>query len=342
MSDTLSPVKGHEREIFMDILRGFAILGIFIANLDAFVWWDFVKPGASGPMLFPVWDERMLFLHHVFIEGKFYSIFSFLFGWGVSLQIIRAQAQGLKYVRRRLAVMLLLGAMHLLLWPGDIVFLYAMLGFVLLLFRKFSNKTILTTGILLVISPILLYALKMWSPVFNAPSAFLYDIGAKADEKLIGVTGEESFQNYIRTTGWWGLFKGDLSGFFYRYGDLFFQSRISKVLGMMLIGMYVGRTHFYKNIAEHKKLLFYIIAFAIVIALPANYMLAKYMAMHDGSYPSLKINGLYRTIAYAVGVAPLAAGYIAVFMLLFQTTRFKKTMSWLAPVGKMAFTNYIT
>ncbi|MFT3912475.1 MAG: DUF418 domain-containing protein [Ferruginibacter sp.] len=47
-------------------------------------------------------------------------------------------------------------------------------------------------------------------------------------------------------------------------------------------------------------------------------------------------------MAYAVGVAPLAAGYIAVFMLLFQTTRFKKTMSWLAPVGKMAFTNYIT
>lgn len=344
METNLSPVKANEREIFMDVLRGFAILGIFIANLDAFTWWDFVKPGSAGRLLLPNWDGKMLFLHHMFVEGKFYSIFSFLFGWGISIQLMRSEAQGIKsvsFIRRRLAVMLVLGALHLMIWPGDIVFLYALLGFVLLLFRKLSNKALLITGALLILSPILLYALKMNFPVLNKPSQFLFTAGKWADEKLIGVTSDDSFRHYIRTANWWEIFKGDLSGFFWRYADLFFQSRISKVLGMMLIGMAVGRTNFYKNIAQHKKLLYYIIGFGILVALPANYILARYMQAHDGSYYNLTAKGLYRTIAYAIGVAPLAAAYIAIFMFSFRTTAGGKILSFLAPVGKMAFTNYI-
>ena len=65
------------------------------------------------------------------------------------------------------------------------------------------------------------------------------------------------------------------------------------------------------------------------------------MQANDGSYNQLKMGGLYRTIYYAIGVAPLAAVYISLFMLSFQTTAGKKILSVLAPVGKMAFTNYI-
>ncbi len=64
----------------MDALRGFAILGIFIANLRGFSFYGFADDVATGRMLLPRWDGKMLFLHHMFIEGKFYSIFSFLFG----------------------------------------------------------------------------------------------------------------------------------------------------------------------------------------------------------------------------------------------------------------------
>ena len=109
----------------------------------------------------------------------------------------------------------------------------------------------------------------------------------------------------------------------------------------MMIGAVVGRTNFYKNIDQHKKLLYYIIAFGILIAIPANYVLAKYMIAQDGSYGGYKINGFYRTIAYAIGVAPLAATYIALFMLAFQSKVWKRILSILAPVGKMAFSNYI-
>lgn len=79
----------------------------------------------------------------------------------------------------------------------------------------------------------------------------------------------------------------------------------------------------------------------IVIALPANYMLAEYMQLHDGSYNGYQSKGLFRTIAYALGVAPLAVAYIASFMLIFQTRAGKKILSLLAPAGKMAFTNYV-
>ena len=71
----LTPVQTKEREIFMDVLRGFAILGIFIANLNSFSFYN-EGAGATGPWLLGQWDHKMHYLHHMFVEGKFYSIFS--------------------------------------------------------------------------------------------------------------------------------------------------------------------------------------------------------------------------------------------------------------------------
>lgn len=341
---TFTPVKSGERESFMDVLRGFAILGIFIANLNAFAWASFAEPGSTSSMKIPGWDDKMLFLHHLFIEGKFYSIFSFLFGWGVALQLMNLEAKGIPpapFIRRRLLFMLLFGACHLLLWPGDIVFLYAMLGFVLLPFRRFSNKTLLISGISFFLLPVLLYWLKMKFPVLNTPAEFMYKTGERVDFSLTGINSEEAFRAYIKNANWFDILKGDLGGFFFRYGDLFFQSRFSKVFGVMLIGMAAGRSGFYRNIDQHKKVLYYIIGFGIIVALPANYFLAGYMENKDGAYYRLTNEGLYRTISYAIGVVPLAAAYVAICMLLFKNAACKKIMMLAAPVGKMAFSNYI-
>jgi uncharacterized protein len=91
---SLAPVQINERETFMDVLRGFAILGIFIANLGSGFSWYSESAHATGPMLVPELDHKMSFLHHLFIEGKFYSIFSLLFGWGIALQFKRADSKG--------------------------------------------------------------------------------------------------------------------------------------------------------------------------------------------------------------------------------------------------------
>ncbi len=339
----LSPVQTKEREIFMDVLRGFAILGIFIANLNGFSWYN-EQAQATGPYLLPELDHKMSFLHHMFIEGKFYSIFSLLFGWGIALQIKRGAASGINpmpTIRRRILFMLLLGAVHLLIWPGDIVFFYALLAFILLPLRKFSNKTLLIAGGILIISPILLYAAKSQWTWLNAPAGLLYQTGQQLDTKLLGVTSEADYMAMVKNASWWDVLKGNISGFFYRYGYLFFVSRIPKVLGVFLIGYVLGRSDFYKNIGQHKKTVLIIIAAGLLIGLPANYYLARYMTYFMNDYWNLKTKGLYQTIAYALGVVPLALAYIGLFMLSFQTVAGKKILSLLAPVGKMAFSNYI-
>ena len=340
----LAPVQTKDREIFMDVLRGFAILGIFIANLGTGFSWYNEQAHSTGPYLLPELDHKMSFLHHMFIEGKFYSIFSLLFGWGIALQFKRADAKGINAaptVKRRLFFMLLLGAVHLLIWPGDIVFFYAILGFILLPLRKFSNKTLLITGVILILSPILLYWAKMTWPVLNYPAELLVKTGIKVDGALLNLKSEEDFMNIMKHGSWFDQLKGNISGFFFRYQYLFFVSRVPKVLGMFLIGYVVGRSDFYKNILQHKKLLYWIIGIGLIIGLPANFYLARYMTYFNNDYFGQKTKGLYQTIFYALGVVPLAMAYVGLFMLSFQTAVGKKILSVLAPVGKMAFSNYI-
>jgi uncharacterized protein len=323
---TLAPVQTNQRETFMDVLRGFAILGIFIANLNGFSWYS-DQAKATGPYLLPAADDTMSFIHHMLIEGKFYSIFSLLFGWGIALQIKRGIAGGtnpMPTIRRRLFFMLLLGAVHLLIWPGDIVFFYALLAF-----------------ILLPLSPMLLYWLKMTWPVLNYPAELMVKTGIKVDGALMNIQSEEQFMKIMKEGNWFDQLKMNISGFFFRYNYLFFVSRVPKVLGVFLIGFVLGRSDFYRNITQHKKLLYWIIGGGLAIGLPANYFLAHYMSNHMGDYFQLKTKGLYQTIVYALGVVPLALAYVGLFMLGFQTSAGKKILSVLAPVGKMAFSNYI-
>lgn len=341
---TIQPTKNAEREIFLDALRGFAILGIFIANLGGFSEFN-GDANITSPWILEGWDDIMEFLHSMLIEGKFYSIFSVLFGWGIALQLKKGAEIGvdsLSTIRRRLLVMLLLGAFHLLIWIGDIVFFYALVGFLLLTFRKFSNKTLLITATLLVLSPILLYWLKMTYPVLNSPARFLFQTGNLLEGKLYGIKSEADYLNYIKNANWFDVAKLNVCGFFYRYGHLIFVSRIPKVLGMFLIGYLIGRSDFYKNLKQNKKIVYWVIGIGLLIGLPANFMLAHYMSAPGNAYYQLKTDGWYETIAYAFGVAPLALAYVGLFMLSFKTAIGHKILVLISPVGKMAFTNYIT
>lgn len=338
------PTQNNERETFMDALRGFAILGIFIANLAHL---SFYNEGAKivSPYIVEGWDHSVRFLHYMFIEGKFYSIFSLLFGWGIALQLKRGAAKGidsLSIVRRRLFFMLLLGALHLLIWTGDIVFFYALLGFIMLPLRKFSNKILLITGVLLILSPILLYGLKMSFPVLNYPAEKLYEIGDRITTFFFGEMTQEKYMNLMHEGSWYDQLKVNLAEFFYRYGYLFYVSRIAKVMGMFLIGFVIGRSDFYKNLQLQKKTVYTIISVGLVVGLVFNYFLASYMSSPiSGEYYNLKLSGWYLTIYYALGVVPLALTYVGLMMLSFQTKLGNRLLQLVAPVGKMAFTNYL-
>lgn len=225
----IKPVAAAEREIFMDVLRGIAILGIFIANLNGFSWY-FPDPENTGPWLLPEQDKTMAFLHHMFIEGKFYSIFSLLFGWGIALQLKRASDKGIdavSFVKRRLRWMLLFGAVHLMIWPGDIVFFYALLGFLLLPMRKLSDMALILTGSVLILSPIALYAAKSYWPELNLPVGILFETGTYLQGAITGVplSTNEEFAAYLKNAGFGYI--GEVGPVYYTlFGVLVFAGQV--------------------------------------------------------------------------------------------------------------------
>jgi len=159
--EQVAPVPPAQRIEVVDILRGFAIFGILVVNMGFF----------AGPLLeaasgFPSWtspaDRIASTLITFLATGKFFTLFSTLFGLGLAIQMQRAEAKGVPIAPlniRRLLVLLVIGIVHAtLLWYGDILTYYALLGFVLLLFRDAEPRTLLRWAAILIALPILLNA----------------------------------------------------------------------------------------------------------------------------------------------------------------------------------------
>ena len=151
-----APVSGTERISSLDVLRGVAILGILVINIYAFAmpFSAYSNPllmGGTDPLNMGTW-----FFTHIFVEQKFLSIFSMLFGAGIILMTGRAEQRGAKYGRifyRRQFWLLILGALHAyFIWLHDILFLYAAIGMLAYLFRNRTPRALIisASGLLLV------------------------------------------------------------------------------------------------------------------------------------------------------------------------------------------------
>ena len=156
------PVAGSERFFAVDVLRGFALLGILAMNIVGFGW---PSPAYEDPFRgggFEGLDRGIWFFNHMFFEMKMMTIFSMLFGAGLVLMDQRAEARGAK-IRgvyfRRVFWLLMIGLIHAyLIWWGDILVLYAETGFFLYFFRNLAPRTLIILGIsaMLVLAPIVL------------------------------------------------------------------------------------------------------------------------------------------------------------------------------------------
>lgn len=342
MEKRLTPVTSQERIEYMDLLRGIAIFGILVANLR---WFSLYSPDVKGLFSFPETDPYIYLLQHVFIESKFYSIFSLLFGWGIAIQISRSKkddASTAAFIRRRLWFMMLLGGIHLFfIWEGDIVFLYGLVGFILVALRKYSNRTVFITGILLLLSPVLLYFLKMKWPVLNFPAEYLYHLGEKMyqffgwidqDTSRTGVLSEsKSIITSVEIT---------LSDAPYRFAYLFEVSRIPKVLGAMLIGFFIGRTDLYSKMMKHKKAMFRTTIAGLIVFVPLNYLLEGVLK-NEQAYYQFEIEGLVYAIADSLMVFPQALVYMMALALMFEKKWIKRLLHPVLAVGRTAFSNYV-
>ena len=128
----MAPSSGPVRERIgtLDVLRGVAVGGILLANVLVFFGVHLLPADRAAALPTATADRVAAFLEHVLVEGKFYSIFSLLFGIGFGLQLTRGGDAAVPRFRRRLRILLAIGAVHaVLLWAGDILMLYALLGF---------------------------------------------------------------------------------------------------------------------------------------------------------------------------------------------------------------------
>ncbi len=341
MTVTATPVLQNERVDLLDVLRGFAILGILLDNMFGFTGWGFLTMQQREAIPTFYGDVILGLSELAFVNGKFYSLFSLLFGIGFSIILIRNEQKGinpLKIFYRRLIVLAVFGAAHLLfLWEGDILFLYALVGFILPLFRKCSDKTLLTWAVILIASPILIDIIKVILHVKTGD--FLEKIGQGIDKKT-GIPTDENFGHYLydNGAGWKEWRNWQASGWAYRYSYIIESNRIPKVLGMFLVGFYAGRKMIYAKPEEHQSLFRKMRKWGFIIGIPCSIALALLEAF--GKHIP-EPEGLFGTIAYAVSVVPLSLAYMASICLFWVKTNGENKWKRLAPVGRMAMTNYI-
>ena len=156
------PLPARDRLVALDVLRGVAVGGILLANTFVFFGLFSIPPERAAAFSSHGLDRVVEFLEHVLVEGKFYSIFSLLFGIGFGVQLARGGDAAVARFRRRLRVLLLIGAVHaLLIWAGDILLLYALLGFTMPWFARTDARSPAEVDVGLLATPTVLYVVAV-------------------------------------------------------------------------------------------------------------------------------------------------------------------------------------
>jgi uncharacterized protein len=332
----IGPISSKERIEILDVLRGLAIGGILIGNMQWFSGYGMMPAEFTAQI--PLADRITHFLVHFFVEGKFYSIFSFLFGFGFALQIARAEERGdtrASLFKRRLFWLLIIGLLHAyLLWAGDILSIYALVGFVLILFRRKSNESLLKWAFWLMLIPILTYIVIYILFVAFVPEKALAGFEAGQLERWNQMVRQVSRGSYLEIMG-----DFNLQYIVGRYAGLILQMRLPKILAMFLLGFYAYRRGFFQDPARHQPLIRRVLIYALFLGLIGNVAFAA-LAKSEADFPPTP-SGIVGVIAYAFGVPALALFIIALITTLWQKSVWRAPLTFLAPVGRMALTNYI-
>jgi len=263
----ISPVSLQERIEIIDVLRGLAVCGILIGNLQWFSGYGMMPLSLQRQT--PLTDQVTRFLVHFFVEGKFYSIFSFLFGFGFALQIARATERGdtkVSLFKRRLFWLLVIGLLHAyLLWAGDILSIYALMGFLLILFRRKTDGALLKWTLILIVIPVLTYILLYILFIAFVPPETLAKLDAAQLDMWNDAVSRVPQSSYLQIiTGY------NLHYIVGRYASLILEMRLPKILAMFLLGFYAYRRRFFQDLSSHQALIRRLLVYGLVLGLIGN------------------------------------------------------------------------
>lgn len=337
-AETPAPLPSAERLATLDILRGFALMGILIMNMPGFSssWWAEV----DGSHLWPGAADRLAEqLRDLLFSGKFNGMFSLLFGLGFTMQFARMQAQdpagAATLYLRRLAVLFVLGLLHgCLFWPGDILHMYALLGLVMVYgLRHASERTLLwlmaacllygpLAGALrlLLTTPELVAAQVAEGRLFDADSNAAYGRGSLLDTAVMSTRiMASSFSNPWHA---WGTFGGYVS-----------------IALTMLIGIYAGRRDWARRIPELLPQLRRWMWWVLAIGLCTGAAFTLIFELHRTPGPSaVKMLG---GMCYRISRVAMMVFYILAIVRLAQRPAAQKWLAPLGAAGRMPLSNYL-
>ncbi|WP_456271852.1 DUF418 domain-containing protein [Bacillus sp. AK031] len=319
----LQPVRQKERILSLDVIRGFSLLGIFIINMisfhspflyvDHYTWWK--TPG----------DQQLYPWIDIFVQASFYPLFAMLFGYGLALQQERSLEKGSGFYPlavRRLLVLLVIGCIHaFLVWSGDILINYALIGLLLLLFMKLPGKALIWTGALLFLLPQVFFSilLILVSLTDQTGVAFYSDITNIKDS--ISAYSGGSFQEIFlqRFEDWYNV-NGP--------GNALFL--MLSILPMMIIGAGAGKLHFLERLPDNRKLWLSL----LTVFLAVGIFLKSLPFLIDA-------NVAYSYIQDMLGAPFLSVSYAVLLALLMISRKISVVLRPLAAAGRMSLTNYL-
>lgn len=334
------PISGTERIVSIDVLRGFALLGILLLNIQSFSMPGaaYMNPTSYGD--FTGANYWVWYFTHLLGDAKFMSIFSMLFGAGIVVMTTRAEQRTGKSAAvhyRRMGWLIAFGLLHAhLLWYGDILYSYGMCGLLAYLFRRMKPATLLTIGIVgIVIGCLVTFMFYAMYHVIPEEGRVGWEKGMQA---MWSPTAEELQSELdIYRGGWLGQapHRSMMAGMF---ETLFlFIMIIWRVLGLMLVGMGLFKLGVFS--AARSKLTYTLLAL-VGIGVGAMLTLMEMTLVQRNDWPMIDSMYLYSQLHYW-GSCFQAVGYVGFVMLVCKVGVLQWLQHALGAVGRMALSNYL-
>jgi uncharacterized protein len=330
MTGTLHlPIAQQERTGVVDALRGFALLGVVLANLISF--FTFVMPAAiieqatSGPV-----NHYYELFFTVFIDNKFITLFSLLFGYGFGVLMERVAAKGIDvtvFYARRMIILLAAGFVHIFFWWGEILHAYAICGLLMMLFRNAGNRALLGWAAFLMLVPSLVVRYLM--------------IKTKAFDPAIS---EGIYAHYLETAlrpDFFSILKANWHLHRYVYVQCLAEwADLLQIMSKLLIGYWVLRRGFLQRLHDHvphiRRTLLWCAPFAALYVMET----AWFFEFHP------KVRGLpLRLMLYdlnRIGVLALSLCYGCLLALWYHQRPDAGVLKGFRYVGMMSLSNYLT
>ncbi len=330
--------KRNERIEIIDVLRGFTLFGIILVH--------FAEQYYAGPppQKFAnfnnsfLGDEIVNGFIGIFISGKFFMIFSFLFGLSFFLQMNKSDS-GVAFFARffwRLVILFIIGFIHHLHYRGDILTIYAMLGVGLLLFYKLPDKLLLILALCLTI---------------NIPSVVVRGIdalGQSSDQQneapfSIDDAASEKYFNTVKSGSYLEILKANLNEFDFKYQFQVESGRIYITLGLFLLGLYAGRKQVFEKLEEQLPLFRRLLKRSGWLIL--GLILFSIAFFGGAELAQIKLPQLVQWmvggLVFDVFNLAMATIYVAAIILLFKKEKWQGRLMHFYAVGRMGLTTYL-